>query len=139
MKPINRKNKPVILLAEDDEHISYLLEFLLGRNGYELRVAEDGFKFLDIIKDGLPPDLVILDLMLPYVDGFELILQMRNLPDWKDIPIIALSSLSQDEDIVRAFKNGVSDYMTKPFQPQELLARIDRFVNYTHERASGEI
>lgn len=130
--------KPVIFLAEDDEHISYLVTFLLERQDYIVEVCRDGFEFLDLVKESLPPDLILLDLMLPFVDGFELIRQVRQLDGWQNIPIIALSGLSRDEEIVRAFKAGANDYVTKPFQPQELMVRIDRFIEKKHDLVSGE-
>ena len=125
-------------MAEDDEHISYLLVFLLERHGYLVESANDGFKFLDLVKESMPPDLIILDLMLPFIDGYELIRQIRLNDSWKNIPIIALSALTREDDIVRAFKAGANDYVTKPFQPQELIVRIDRFIEKKRPHVSGE-
>lgn len=133
----NNKQKPVIFVAEDDEHISYLLKFLLERNGYIVEISDDGFKFLDLVKESLQPDLILLDMMLPYIDGYELIKQLRQEKGWYDVPIIALSSLTREEDIVRAFRLGANDYVTKPFQPQELIARINRLIEKEHAQVSG--
>ena len=130
--------KPVIFIAEDDEHISFLLKFLLERQGYLVESAEDGFKFLDLVKESLPPNVILLDMMLPYVDGYEPIRQVRLQERWKHIPIIALSALTNEDDIVRAFRAGANDYVTKPFQPQELIVRIGRFTGTSHDLAAGE-
>lgn len=132
----NSHLKPVIFMAEDDEHILYLVKFLLERQGYLVDSAVDGFQFLDLVKESVPPDVILLDMMLPYVDGYELIRQVRQQEKWKDVPIIALSSLTREEDIVRAFKIGASDYVTKPFQPQELIVRIERFIERRHGLAA---
>ena len=75
-----------------------------------------------------PPAFVLLDLMLPYVDGYELLQLIRSLPGWKKTPVVILSAKSQEDDIVRAFKLDASDYVVKPFRPHELLARIHRLV-----------
>ena len=138
MSSENIAAKPLIYLAEDDEHILYLLNFMLTRLGYEVVTAVDGFKFLDLLKDRPAPDLILLDMMLPYVDGFELINQVRKHAAWRSVPVIALSALSRDDDIVRAFKAGANDYVTKPFQPQELIVRIGRYIRERHDVASGE-
>ena len=130
--------KPVIFIAEDDEHIADLLAFLLERQGYLVESARDGFQFLDLIKESLPPDLILLDMMMPFVDSYELIRQVRQLDGWENTSIIALSALTREEDIVRAFKAGANDYVTKPFQPQELIVRIERFIEKRHDQALGE-
>lgn len=131
------KSKYVILRAEDDEHLACLLDILLERQGYNVVPVNDGSVLLDSIKEGLPTDLVLLDIMLPIVDGYEIIRQMRSLPDWRDVPIIILSSIDSEEEIVRAFKAGANDYITKPFQPMELLARIENQLGRKNVRDAG--
>ena len=133
------KRQPVILRVDDDEHISYLLDFLLERQGYQVVSAKDGQEFLDIIKMQKGADLIMLDIMLPFMDGYEIMRQIRALPVWKNTPIIALSSLKKDKDIVRAFNAGASDYVTKPFQPLELMVRVDRLLRQQNNVASSSI
>ena len=76
-----------------------------------------------------PPRLVLLDLLLPYISGFELITQIRSMPSWSDVPIIVLTSLSQEGSVVRALDAGANDYIVKPFRPDELVARVRRFTS----------
>lgn len=116
-----------ILVAEDDEHIAHLLEFMLEREGYQVRLAGDGRAALQAIEQfETPPSLILLDVMMPYIDGFELIRVARERAGWRDIPIIILSAKSQEHEIVRALDAGATDYIVKPFQPNELLARLRR-------------
>jgi DNA-binding response OmpR family regulator len=119
-------SQPVVLVAEDDEQIGFLLQFLLNREGYRVVLARDGYEVQRLIKEIPAPKLVILDIMMPYADGFELLAQIRAKPDWSSIPVIMLTARSQEKDIVRAFDMGATDYVVKPFLPEELKARIRR-------------
>ena len=118
--------RPVVLVAEDDEQISFLLQFLLEREGYRVVLARDGHEVKRLINEIPPPQLVILDIMMPYADGFELLALIRAKPDWRNTPVIVLTARSQEKDIVRALDMGASDYVVKPFLPEELKARIRR-------------
>ncbi len=121
---------PFVLVVEDDKPCAALLKHMLSRSGYRVTVAEDGYAAQNSI-DSLaqPPHLVLLGLMLPFVDGYQLLRQIRRKSAWADTPVIILSAKSQEQDIVRAFDLGASDYVTKPFQLGELLARIRRQIN----------
>jgi len=121
-------NKKTVLIVEDDDTISYLLDFLLSREGLTVVAATDGQKAHNLIEEIDPPSLVLLDVMLPFIDGFELIKHIRSLSNWKEVPVIMLSSKSHEKDIILALNSGANDYVVKPFQPQELLARINRFI-----------
>ena len=119
-----------ILLVEDDSLISSVLEYLLVRHGFAVTVAIDGLEAQAIIQlNEAPPDIVVSDLMLPYLDGYELLQLMKKQPLWAKVPVIVLSGKAQEEDAVRAFKLGASDYIVKPFQPNELIARIVRLTS----------
>lgn len=135
----NQKVEPVIIMADNDEHIAFLLDVLLQRQGYRVIAVKDGIGFLELIKGHLPPALILLDIMLPFIDGFDLIHQIRTLQDWKGVPIIVLSSRDGEEDIVRAFKAGANDYITKPFQPRELVVRIENLLGRKNDYAFGEV
>jgi DNA-binding response OmpR family regulator len=117
--------KPSVLVIEDDPHMSYLLGYLVEKEGFSLEKAADGRSAGDRLKEP-PPDLILLDVMLPYTDGFELLTRMRALADWKKVPVIVLTSKTHEEDAVRALALGADDYLTKPFSPAELVARIRR-------------
>lgn len=115
---------PTILIVEDDEVTSYMLEFLLQREGYSVTKALDGKEASRIIENSKPFDIVLLDIMVPYINGFELITQIRSRPAWKKTPVLMLSGKSQEKDIIKALDSGATDYIVKPFQPGEVLARI---------------
>lgn len=114
------------VVVEDDQIIVTLLEHMLSRQGFAVRVAHDGRQATEFIDTLPPPDLVLLDVMLPYVDGFELIRKIREHATWNQVPVIMLTSKSQEKHIVRALDYGANDYLVKPFRPGELLARIRR-------------
>jgi DNA-binding response OmpR family regulator len=117
-----------ILIVEDNENISELLYFILIREGYEVSQANTGQEAKDFIEEATPHDLILLDIMLPFIDGFQLLNIIRNTPDWKSVPIIMLSAKTQENDVVKALNNGANDYMYKPFQPGELIARVKRYL-----------
>jgi len=122
-------NKPTALIVEDDQIVVTLLEHLLSRRGFSVQTAYDGKQAVGFIESlSNPPALVLLDVMLPYLDGFELIKKIRSRADWDAVPIIMLTSKSQEGNIVRALEEGANDYMVKPFRPGELMARIRRLV-----------
>ncbi len=126
--------KPSILVVEDDETISYILDFMLKREGYEVTIASDGLEALSIIRtppesDMMShPDIVLLDIMLPNIDGLQLITEIRSTPHWRNVPIIMLTAKSQESSVLKALEAGASDYITKPFLPAEVLARVKKFV-----------
>ncbi len=118
------------LVVEDNEHIAYMLDFILRRAGYDVIAAGNGQEAQAAIGGIEPVDVILLDLMLPYVSGFQLISEVRASPEWQHVPILVLSGKVLEQDIVRAFDLGASDYVTKPFRPEELLARLRRLVSY---------
>lgn len=117
-----------MLVADDEPHIARLLEFRLQREGYEVTVASDGGAALDAITVN-PPDMVILDIMMPVLNGTEVLAAIQADDTLKDIPIILLTARGQERDIVTGFDGGAVDYIVKPFAPAELLARIKRHLN----------
>jgi DNA-binding response OmpR family regulator len=116
------------VVVEDDQIIVNLLEHLLSRRGFVVRVALDGRQATNFMETLPAPALVLLDVMLPYLDGFELIGKIREHATWSVVPIIMLTSKSQEQSIVRALDNGANDYIVKPFRPGELMARIRRVI-----------
>ncbi|MBF0293306.1 MAG: response regulator [Nitrospinae bacterium] len=118
--------KTPILVVEDEKDIRTILEFVLSREGYEVVIAENGKMAKSFVDDNEPVDLVLLDIMLPYFDGFEIVTQIRSKEAWKSVPIIMLTSRSNEKDIVKALELGANDYVTKPFNVKELMARVKR-------------
>lgn len=117
-----------IMIVEDDEHIAQLLIFIFQREGFKTIYAANGQAAGRMIEQNVPPALVVLDIMLPYHDGFHLLKKMRAQPEWEKLPVIMLTAKSQENDIVRALDAGANDYVVKPFQPSELMARVRRLL-----------
>lgn len=120
--------QPKVLIVEDDKSVAYLLEFILNREGFETAWAADGRAAEQLFDSEPLPLLILLDVMLPYQDGYQLIRIIRTKRGWGDVPIIMLTANSQEQDIVRALDAGANDYVVKPFQPNELVARVRRLV-----------
>ena len=116
-----------VLLADDQAEIRLMLEAKFRQEGYEITAVEDGRECLDVLidEDTELPDLVILDVMMPRVDGFRALQEIRETHELS-IPVVMLTAREQEEDTVRALDAGVTEYVTKPFSPRELLARLDR-------------
>lgn len=116
-----------ILIIEDDRLISSLLNFRLKKDGYHVTMAEDGLTGMDAI-DASEPDLIITDVMIPFKTGIEIINHARKV--YPKVPIIVLSSLGEEEStVMEAFNLGVSDFVPKPFNPNELAVRVRRLIN----------
>ncbi|WP_313087273.1 response regulator [Pseudomonas sp.] len=119
---------PRILMVEDEEDIAFLIRFMLERHGFVVDHAADGRQAIERITGSSPPDLTLMDIMLPYHDGLELVERLRAQPGWETVPVLMLTAKAREVDIVRALELGADDYVTKPFQPEELLARIRRLL-----------
>jgi DNA-binding response OmpR family regulator len=115
--------RPLILVADDDPDILALVRFRLERDGYEVLSAPDGETALDLAL-ARTPDLAVLDVMMPRLDGYELTRRLREHGPTTGIPIILLTARVQEPDLERGFEAGADDYVTKPFSPQALGERI---------------
>jgi DNA-binding response OmpR family regulator len=113
----------LIIIAEDEPDAARLLEFRLQRGGFRTIVAADGLTALNEVFEH-KPDLVLLDLMLPQMHGFEVCRLLKTSPLTCRIPILLLTALVTPEDKLRGFGRGADDYMTKPFEMSELVARV---------------
>ena len=123
-----------VLVVEDDEEIAYILNFMLTREGFEVTIAKDGNEALELIDSPTDPDmashpdLVLLDITLPYVEGIDILAAIRKKISWRGVPVIMLTGKSQEDVVVQAMQNGASDYITKPFLPTEVIARLKKFL-----------
>ncbi len=111
-----------VLVIDDEESIRELIRFNLEMAGFSVELAADGQEGLDKLDDSI--DLVILDLMLPVLDGLAVCREIRSHPEFKDLPIIMLTTRGEEIDRVLGLEMGADDYLTKPFSPRELIARI---------------
>lgn len=121
-------NQHRIVVADDDPIVTKFLSAIFKDEGYEVRTADDGEKAWLLIKE-MKPDLVILDLVMPYRDGFEVCRQMRAAPETRTVPVIILSMKEKEQDALHAFEVGADDYIRKPFNVLELLARARKLMN----------
>ena len=119
-------HRPTVLIVEDDVHLAYLLGYLAQKEGFAVEQVADGRAAAQRFTASPVPHLVLLDVMLPYADGFELLTTIRRTPGWEQVPVIVLTAKVHEEDAVRALSLGADDYLTTPFSPAELVARIRR-------------
>ena len=114
---------PTILVADDEEDLRELVTYRLSRSGYNVIGAEDGQAAYELAAERTP-DLMVLDVMMPKLDGYELTRRLRAEAALRSIPVILLTARSQESDIDRGFEVGADDYLKKPFNPDELVARV---------------
>ncbi|MBK9575364.1 MAG: response regulator [Rhodoferax sp.] len=112
-----------ILIADDEPNIVVSLEFLMKREGFDVQVAVDGEAALQAIAQQVP-DLVLLDIMLPKKDGFEVCQQIRANPQWKSIKVVMLTAKGRDTEVSKGLALGADAYMTKPFSTKDLVAKV---------------
>lgn len=116
-----------ILVCDDNSLLVDLIEHHLVENGYDVDLAHDGGEALASIEEGRP-DAVVLDAMMPVHSGFEVLRRMKEQPATAGIPVVMLTGLSQEDDVVNALELGAAEFMVKPFLPEELLARLKRLL-----------
>lgn len=114
---------PSILVVEDEDALSTLLQYNLDKEGYHVRLAADGEEAMMLV-DERQPDLVVLDWMLPKISGIEVCRRLRGRSETRNLPIIMLTARAEESDRVRGLDTGADDYLTKPFSMTELTARI---------------
>jgi two-component system alkaline phosphatase synthesis response regulator PhoP/two-component system response regulator VicR len=126
-----------ILAVDDEKHIVRRVQVNLERQGYEVITASDGKEALQKVEDERP-DLVVLDVMMPYMDGFEVLQNLRRNPSTREIPVIMLTAKAQDADVFQGWQSGVDCYLTKPFNPMELIAFVKRIFSSLDGSGEGE-
>ena len=112
-----------ILIADDEPNIVVSLEFLMKREGFEVVTATDGEAALAALASA-PPDLVLLDIMLPRMNGFEVCQRIRANPEWRNVKVLMLSAKGRDTEIAKGLALGADDYVTKPFSTKDLVAQV---------------
>jgi two-component system phosphate regulon response regulator PhoB len=128
---------PLVLVVEDESALVTLLRYNLEREGFRVAEARDGEEALLTAREQ-KPDLVLLDWMLPLLSGLEVCRQMRRMPETKSVPIIMLTARGEEGDKLRGLDSGADDYVTKPFSPNELIARIRAALRRSRPASNGE-
>lgn len=118
-----------ILIIDDNEDLRALLEFILQREGYTITQAVNGDEALKFVGTDKLPSLILLDIMMPYRDGFEILDALNNDEKWKDIPVVMLTARHETNKMDRAYKLGITSYVIKPFKPEALLAEIKQILH----------
>ena len=116
-----------ILVCDDDPLLVDLVRFKLTARGYDSQVARDGGEAMAALAEE-PPDAVVLDAMMPVLDGYEVLRRIRENAAFAEIPVIMLTARRQEQDVLSALQLGANDYMVKPFSPEELVARLGRLL-----------
>lgn len=125
-----------ILVVDDEPDISALVAYHLAREGYRVRTAADGREALQIIRRE-PPDLVVLDLMLPEMSGLELLQELRRQSGMDTLPVILLTARREEEDRIEGLRLGADDYVPKPFSPEELVLRVGAVLRRTRQQPAA--
>ncbi len=122
-----------IIVVEDENPVWKLLEFKLRKSGHTPLHAKDGEEALELSREN-HPDLILLDLMIPYPDGIQVLKTLKEDTELSTIPVIILSSLAQDNNVLTGLKLGAEDYLTKPFSPEELILRVNKLLLRTQHQ-----
>lgn len=117
-----------VLVIEDEKHISRLIEITLQREGHTIEKAFDGIEGMEKISE-FDPQLIILDRMMPRMDGMEVMAKLQADPKLSEIPVIFLTAKAQDKDVFDGWSSGASAYLTKPFNPKELILFVNRVLS----------
>lgn len=115
-----------VLVADDEPHIGRIIQLKLEQGPYRVTLVPDGGAAMDRLQGGEPIDLVLLDIMMPHKSGLEVLAEMRGLPHRRDTPVIILTARGQVADREQAMALGAIEFVTKPFSPKKLLARVDQ-------------
>jgi two-component system alkaline phosphatase synthesis response regulator PhoP len=126
-----------ILAVDDERHIVRLIQVNLERAGFQVVTAFDGPEALKKVESE-KPDLVVLDVMMPKMDGFEVLKRLQANPETREVPVIMLTAKAQDADVFRGWASGVSAYLTKPFNPLELITFVKRIFSGADEYSDQE-
>jgi len=132
------KQAPLVLIVEDESALVTLLRYNLEREGFRVAEARDGEEAMLQIAEQMP-DLVLLDWMLPLMSGIEVCRQLRRLPETRRLPIVMLTARGEEGDKLRGLDAGADDYVTKPFSPSELIARLRAVLRRARPEREGEM
>jgi CheY-like chemotaxis protein len=134
---IVRLDRARILVADDEPGMVRFIQLALAKDGYDILEAKNGEEAMEVVQRE-HPDLILLDVQMPRMDGYEVAQRLRALSEFKDVPIIMLTAFVEEENIVRGFASGVNDYIGKPVAPSLLRARVRRWLLHPDQKA-GEV
>jgi DNA-binding response OmpR family regulator len=123
MSERGKRDRALLLVADDERDLLELVRLRLGQGGYEVITASDGLRCLELILERLP-DLVVLDVSMPHLDGYEVTRRIRTNAATAEIPVLLLSASVRPEEVERGFEAGADDYLRKPFKASELHERV---------------
>lgn len=129
---------PRLLLVEDDAALAELLEWHFSQEGYQVARTADGEEALLLARES-PPDIVVLDWMIETISGIEVCRRLRRVAETANVPIIMLTARGEEEDRIRGLETGADDYVTKPFSPRELVARVAAVLRRMRPALAGEV
>ena len=118
---------PSLLIVDDEPNIVLSLEFLMKQAGFEVRVARDGDAALEALRQQVP-DLILLDVMLPKRDGYEICQTIRATPEWSSLRVIMLTAKGRDVEVEKGLAMGADDYITKPFSTSEVVEKVRQYI-----------
>ncbi len=119
-----------VLVVDDEPYIARIIQLKLEHGPYRVELVEDGRRAVERLRSDVAIDLVLLDIMMPQMSGLEVLAELRELPHRRDTPVIMLTAKGQDADRERAAELGATDFLTKPFSPKKLMARIDEIFRH---------
>ena len=125
-----------VLVCDDERHIVRLIQVNLERQGYNVVTAYDGKEGLEKVRSE-KPDLMVLDVMMPYMDGFEVLKTLRRDAATESLPVIMLTAKAQDKDVFEGYHYGADMYLTKPFNPMELVSFVNRIAQSKDDKGSS--
>ncbi len=121
--------KKTIMIAEDDAFIGDIYEVKLKDEGYDVVLASNGRDAIEKLEGGVKPDILLLDIVMPYMDGFDVLEALGKREEWKKIPVVLLTNLSQKDDVDRGMALGAKDFLIKShFTPAEVLAKVKKYI-----------
>lgn len=124
-----QQEKKIIMIAEDDVFIGDIYEVKLQDAGYDVVLANNGREAIEKLESGIKPHIILLDIVMPYMDGFDVLEAINQREEWKSIPVVLLTNLSQKEDVDRGMALGAKDFLIKShFTPSEVLAKVQKYM-----------
>ncbi len=119
---------PMVLMVEDEEETARAVRAHLEQAGYQVLHAKDGLSAQNLIDTMPPPDLILLAVRLPHLNGFDLLTYLKQQAGWEQVPIVMMAADESHQAVTRAIEQGVKDYVLKPFDPQQLTVRVGRLL-----------